>query len=282
MKPGERGSSRAPARAVQGTIGLLLAIAGLCGVASAEATPLGARAGTTVVLVTLGDATIRLAPSSVTAGSVVFRVVNKGRTPRDFEVAGRRTPSVAPGKSASLKVELAKRPYRYVSRGAGQAAPLTGFVGVLAPCTHPTASTVNVTMTLGQISLSHTTLPCGSVTFLVTNGQTAGDNHQFSLAISTLVSGGVFAPRLRPGQTARMTVNLSYKGKVYYFCQEPEPPRTASPVSSGQVGQRQHLPPCARETRVTGPGFERTLFEVTRPVTDSTLWDSAPDWGSTH
>jgi hypothetical protein len=149
-------------------------------------------------------------------------VVNKGRTPRNFEIAGRRTASLAPGKTASLKVELAKRPYRYVSRGAGQAAPLTGFVGVLAPCTHPTASTVKVTMTLGQLSLSHTTVLCGSVRFLVTNRQAAGDNHQFSLAISTLASGGVFAPRLRPGQSATITVNLPYKGNVYYFCQEPE------------------------------------------------------------
>jgi hypothetical protein len=217
-----QGSSRVTARAVERTIGLLLVMAGLCGVASAQATPVGARTGATVVLVTLGDATIGLAPSSVTAGSVVFRVVNKGRTPRDFEIAGRRTPPVAPGRSASLKVELTKRPYRYVSRGAGRPAPLTGFVGVLAPCTHPTASTVKVTMTLGQILLPHTTVRCGSVTFLVTNGQAAGDNHRFSLAISTLASGGVLAPRLRPRQSARMTVTLPYKGKVYYFCQEPE------------------------------------------------------------
>jgi uncharacterized cupredoxin-like copper-binding protein len=221
MKSGQRGSSRLPASAVQPIV-LLLATAGLYAVASAEATASDARTGTTVVLVTLGDATIRLAPSSVTAGGVVFRVVNKGRTSRDFEVAGKRTTPVAPGKSASLQVELTKRPYRYVSRGAGHAGPLTGLVGVLAPCTHPTASTLNVTITLGQISLSRTTVPCGSVTLLVTNGQTAGDNHQFSLAIATLVSGGVFAPRLRPRKSARLTVNLPYKGKVYYFCQEPE------------------------------------------------------------
>jgi hypothetical protein len=81
---------------------------------------------------------------------------------------------------------------------------------------------VKVTITLGQISLSDTTVRCGTVRFLITNGQQAAESHDFNLAIATLASGNASGPRLRPGKSARMTVNLPYRGKVYYFCNEPE------------------------------------------------------------
>jgi len=172
------------------------------------------------VRVTLRDADVGLTPSSVIAGTVVFKVANKGRTPRDFEIAGKKTPAVAAGKSATLRVTFVAHPYRYASVGGRPAARLTGFVGVFPACSSPTATTITAKVTFGQISLSRTTVPCGLVTFEVTN--TGTEVHDLNFTLPTKASSDILGPRLKAGQSTTMVVNLPYKGPVYYFCREPE------------------------------------------------------------
>jgi hypothetical protein len=177
-----------------------------------------------VVHVTLTDAGVVLAPQAVVAGRVRFAVVNKGRTSRDFKIAGKKTPLVDPGNRTTLEVSVATHPYRYVSSGRARTSPATGLLGVLAPCTHPQAAAARVTVTLDRMTVSPPSVPCGKVTFLIGDDDPVGssDEHDFHLALPTLARGDVGSPTVAAGGSTRFVANLTYRGRVYYFCNEPE------------------------------------------------------------
>lgn len=88
---------------------------------------------TTTVAVTAGKPAIfsfTLSKKVVPRGTVVFKVTNKGSIAHDFKIAGKKTPNLAPGKSATLKIVLAKAGrYRYLCTLPGHAAG--GMKGVL-------------------------------------------------------------------------------------------------------------------------------------------------------
>lgn len=196
---------------------LLGALSSLVGAARAQG-----RAVPTVVSVTMTDSKLKLAPGKVLVGSVVFRVVNKGKLGRDFRIAGKRTPRILAGRSTTLKVEFAKGgTYPYVSVGR-RAARLSGMLRIVEPCTNPVASTVSVQVLEGPAKLSLTSVPCGTVTFVVTNvGRVA---HSFWIAnpdVSTTAAGGQ-GPTVRPGQTTTMTVQFTTKGTAVHYCNESE------------------------------------------------------------
>jgi uncharacterized cupredoxin-like copper-binding protein len=71
-----------------------------------------------------------LSKKTVPRGTVAFEVTNKGSLPHDFELAGKKTRLLAPGKSETLKVifqEAGRYPYRCTV--AGQAT--AGMKGTL-------------------------------------------------------------------------------------------------------------------------------------------------------
>ena len=69
-------------------------------------------------------------PKSVAKGAVTFKVVNKGTLVHDFKIAGKKTPRLAKGKSATLRVTFAKAgKYPYLCTLPGHAAG--GMKGVL-------------------------------------------------------------------------------------------------------------------------------------------------------
>jgi uncharacterized cupredoxin-like copper-binding protein len=93
-------------------------------------------AGTTVT-VTAGKPSefgFKLSTKSVAHGSVTFKVTNGGKIPHDFKIcssskggsanscAGKATPVLAPGKSATLTVTLAAGTYEYLCTEPGHAA----------------------------------------------------------------------------------------------------------------------------------------------------------------
>jgi hypothetical protein len=176
----------------------------------------GAGASPTTVVVTIRDAGVALAPAVVPTGAVAFKVVNRSTEARDFRIAGKRTPAIAAGKSGSLSVVLGtqgQRPYSSVGRRRG--APLTGLLDVFSPCANPAVTTVNVQMAQdrGGLTISQTAIPCGTVTFVVTNaGSLVDDLQVFSTAPAVAGS----TPELQPGQTARLTLRFPAKGLVYY------------------------------------------------------------------
>jgi uncharacterized cupredoxin-like copper-binding protein len=61
-------------------------------------------------------------------GKVTFKLTNKGRLKHDFKIAGKKTPIISPGKSASVTVSLKAGRYTYLCTVPGHAA--AGMKGV--------------------------------------------------------------------------------------------------------------------------------------------------------
>jgi uncharacterized cupredoxin-like copper-binding protein len=89
-----------------------------------------ATAKTTKVTVTMTEFKFKLSRASVPTGTVIFTVVNKGQVAHDFKIAGKKTPKIAPGKSAKLTVTFKKAGKNgYLCTLPGHAA--AGMKGVL-------------------------------------------------------------------------------------------------------------------------------------------------------
>ncbi|MET0552999.1 MAG: plastocyanin/azurin family copper-binding protein, partial [Vicinamibacteria bacterium] len=70
-----------------------------------------------------------LSARSVAKGIVTFRVTNKGKTPHDFRIGGKKTALLAPGKAATLRVALKAGKAPYLCTLPGHAA--AGMKGTL-------------------------------------------------------------------------------------------------------------------------------------------------------
>jgi uncharacterized cupredoxin-like copper-binding protein len=83
----------------------------------------------TVVKVTGKEFSFTLSRKIGPRGTFVFRFTNRGTLPHDFKIAGKKTPLVQPGKSATLTVKVAKQGrYPYLCTVPGHAA--AGMKGV--------------------------------------------------------------------------------------------------------------------------------------------------------
>ena len=88
-------------------------------------------ATTTAVRVSASEFKYVLSKKAAPTGTVVFTLVNKGKLPHDFKIAGKKTARVAPGKSATLRVTIAKKGrLSYLCTVPGHAA--AGMKGVFA------------------------------------------------------------------------------------------------------------------------------------------------------
>ena len=74
------------------------------------------------VKVTATEFKFALSPASAKAGSVTFTLVNKGHISHDFAIAGKKTPVIGPGKTATLTVTLKAGKYPYKCTVPGHAA----------------------------------------------------------------------------------------------------------------------------------------------------------------
>jgi plastocyanin len=188
------------------------------------ATPTAA-AATSRVTVVGTEFKFTLSKRSVPTGTVIFTFRNRGKIAHNFKIAGKKTPILAPGKSSTLKVKISKRGrFAYLCTLAGHAqAGMKGVlvVGTTTPppttattttttttTTTPTtttvpgpATTIQVGMFEYRFDLSQTTVPSGTVTFVITN--MGSEPHNFDIA-------GVRAGAiLGPGQTETWTVGLA-------------------------------------------------------------------------
>jgi len=102
--------------------GLVLAalIAALGAASIAFAHPQAATSTTVKVKAT--DFHFALSTKTAHHGIVIFKLTNKGHTKHDFKIAGKKTPLIGPGKSATLKVTLKKGSYKYLCTVPGHAA----------------------------------------------------------------------------------------------------------------------------------------------------------------
>jgi plastocyanin len=184
---------------------------------------------TTRVTVTATDSKFTLSKRSVPAGTVIFTVTNKGKFSHDFKIAAKKTPLLAPGRSATLRVTFSRKGrYPYLSTVSGQASHgMKGVFSVVAavpPRPTPTTTapptgtvgTANTTVTVEmldnpvpQFNLSQTTIPSGMVTFVITN-------HCFdqcSFDLEGIKAGAI----LNTGQSETWTVPLP-GGTYQYHC----------------------------------------------------------------
>jgi uncharacterized cupredoxin-like copper-binding protein len=172
---------------------------------------------------------------NIPLGKVVFTVVNKGKIPHDFKIAGKRTKMLAPGKSQTLTVTFTKKgSYAFVCDITGHARlGMKGTLGVAtAPvtppptttsatgtaCTGTAQTTVNVEEFDYGFRLSQSTVPCGTITFVMTNTGTVP--HDFIFYGVTPAASGA-GPVLDPGTSKSMTVTVTHAGSYDYICDLP-------------------------------------------------------------
>jgi uncharacterized cupredoxin-like copper-binding protein len=130
------------ARLLQGTMvsALVLALAyvvavwamtGKPGQPSAAAAPSTAAQTTAAATVDVvaTEFKFKLSKTSVSHGTVVFAVVNRGKIAHDFSIDGKTTPLIAPGKSTKLAVTLAAGTFPYLCTVPGHAG--AGMKGTL-------------------------------------------------------------------------------------------------------------------------------------------------------
>ena len=110
----------------------------------------GGGAGTTAapvkITVAASEFKFVLSKKTVPAGTTVqFTITNKGKIPHDFKIAGKKTPTLSPGKSAVLTVAFPKKGTQaYLCTIPGHAAGgMKGVlgVGVAAPAPPPVTTT---------------------------------------------------------------------------------------------------------------------------------------------
>jgi uncharacterized cupredoxin-like copper-binding protein len=180
-----------------------------------------------------------LSRRSVPVGTtVLFTVTNTGKISHDFKIAGKKTPSLGPGKKAVVRVVFKKKGrYPYICTIFGHAkAGMKGVfaVGVAPPkpttstTTTTTTTTTSTTTNTGPVGgaqttvqvgmfeyrfeMSQTTIPSGQVTFVVTNR--GSEVHNFAIAGSR--SGALLAP----GASETWTVSLA-AGTYNTVCEVP-------------------------------------------------------------
>jgi uncharacterized cupredoxin-like copper-binding protein/cytochrome c551/c552 len=122
--------------------------------ASGGAASSSAAITTTKETVTMTEFKFKLSKTKVPTGTVIFTVVNKGKVAHDFKIAGKKTPKIAPGKSAKLTVKFTKGGrISYLCTLPGHAA--AGMKGVLAvgKATTPPPTTTTAPTTTGPETL---------------------------------------------------------------------------------------------------------------------------------
>jgi uncharacterized cupredoxin-like copper-binding protein len=86
------------------TLALAVALAALVAAAPIAARP--SAAATTTVTVTMKEFKFTLSKTKVRHGSVTFKLVNKGKLPHDFAIAGKKSKLIKAGKTGTLTVTL--------------------------------------------------------------------------------------------------------------------------------------------------------------------------------
>jgi uncharacterized cupredoxin-like copper-binding protein len=112
------------------------------------ATPTAANA-TVKITVKASEFKFALSKRSVPAGStVIFNVVNVGKISHDFKIAGKKTPTLNPGKKAVIKVLFKKKgryPYLCTLLGHAGAGMKGSFSVGVAPAPATTAPATTTT-----------------------------------------------------------------------------------------------------------------------------------------
>ena len=172
------------------------------------------RTAATTVAVTAGKPTefrYTLSTLTVPTGTVTFRVVNRGAIAHDFKIAGKKTPSLARGKTATLKATFTKPGrYAFLCTLPGHAA--AGMKGTLTVKGPQTVAVAAGKPSEFRYALSKRTVAKGPITFKVTNRGKLP--HDFKIA-------GKKTVKLAAGKTATLKVTIARAGRYTYICTLP-------------------------------------------------------------
>ena len=101
------------------TLALGVALAAL--VAAAPVAARSSAAATTTVTVTMKEFKFTLSKTRVRHGVVTFKLVNRGKLPHDFSIAGKKSKLIGKGKTSMLQVTLRAGKLAYKCTVAGHA-----------------------------------------------------------------------------------------------------------------------------------------------------------------
>ena len=104
---------------------ITLALGVALAVVAGTAVPVSARPAVTTpptITVTMKEFKFTLSKTSVKHGAVTFTLVNKGKLPHDFAIAGKKSKLIKPGKTGTLTVTLKAGKLAYKCTVAGHAA----------------------------------------------------------------------------------------------------------------------------------------------------------------
>ena len=178
-------------------------------VAGGGASP--AAAAPTKITVTASEFKFAVSKTNVPPGTtVVFTVVNKGKIPHDFKIAGKKTKTLKAGQKTTLQVTFPKKgaiPFLCTLPGHAQG----GMKGTFAVGPPPTK--INVTASEFKFALSKKTAPAGT-TVLFTVVNKGKIPHDFKIA-------GRKTKTLKAGQKTTLQVNFPKKGAISFLCTLP-------------------------------------------------------------
>lgn len=184
------------------TLTLALALAALVATVTVAAQP--AAAATTTVTVTMTEFKYVLSKTRVLEGTVTFKLVNKGKLPHDFKIAGKKSKLIGPGKTGTLTVTLKAGTLAYICTVKGHAA--SGMKGKLVATPKLVGTTgPGFTITLKRNGVAVKTLKAGKYALVVADKSSF---HNFRIrgpglnrAVSQVQVRGTFTVMvtLRPG-----------------------------------------------------------------------------------
>ena len=101
---------------------VLAVVATAVGITASSVLGASSAAKVTTVKVTAFDLGFRLSTKKAKAGKVTFKVTNTGSLQHDFWIAGKKTPLIGHGKTASVTVTIKKGKNAYKCTFPGHAA----------------------------------------------------------------------------------------------------------------------------------------------------------------
>ena len=161
------------------------------------------RAAAVTVNVTAVDYGFRLSSRTAPAGQVTFAVKNAGKKDHSFQIAGKKTAVLKPGKSARLVVSFTKAgPFTYTSTVAGDTARGMKGTFTVKAAAAPAVNTAGKTVFVASCSACHTFKAAGTTG---TVGPNLDRSTASQTAIMNIVTGGkgtmpAFGSQLSPQQ----------------------------------------------------------------------------------
>ena len=195
-------------------------LAGLstAGVRSPQSTAAPSTAAVTSITVHMTEYAFQLSANSAPVGTVSFRIINDGKAQHNFSIAGKTSPTLAAGESATMSVSFASagsQPYLCTLPGHADAG-MQGVLTVTGGSTVKLSATINATLKDFRIVL---TTRSGAKVRSVKRGLIRLNVKNTGRVQHNIVFRGKGGTKvLKHNQRTVLNVVLTKAGRYYYFC----------------------------------------------------------------